>query len=194
MDIAMRPPVVGDVPVYSAAVFLALRTSKATHITEVVIDPHDRRTIRNLQSRVENRQHLLVRHEKLRRALRKHGALRGENIFKYSLLVRSRFAVLHLSVVDSAHPDREHYIVSFATPHTLAPIVLDKIAVARPAPFLPVFLGKVAVIAEHRLAMARPDRNPVSVGKLEVLLARREFIPAFVHRGPNEIEPAPLHK
>ena len=151
MDVAMRRAMVGRMPVDSPAVSLALRAADTTHIAEVVVRPHDRRVLRNLKPRIEYRKNLLVRNEEFWRTFRKHCTLRGKNFLENLDLLLRRLAVLHLSIVDSAHADRPQnifytiytfYTVRKTSPtsHALFPVVNEEIAVSDPAPLLLVFL------------------------------------------------------
>ena len=203
----MRRTVVGNVPVDSATVAFALRAAKPPHIAKVVVRPHYRRALWNLQPGVENRQHLLVWNKKLWRTIRQHGALRGKNLFKNLDLLFGRLAVLHLPIVNPPHPNSpenfqlsQHILCALCvlcgkkSINALFPIFNEKLAVTDPAPFLLVLLGQIAVVAQHRLAMRRANSNSLLRGKRKILGTRGKLISTFMHRRPNKIKAFLLHE
>ena len=87
-----------------------MRTAYAADVAEVVVHPQDGSVLRDPESRVEDRQDLLVRAEQLRRTLRQHRALRGEDLLEDLYLLLRRLPVRHSPVVDAAHADRPQNI------------------------------------------------------------------------------------
>ena len=74
-----------------------------------------------------------------------------------------------------------------------APIVRDEILVIEPVPFLLISLAQIAIVAEHRLAVTRPDPDASLLRLSDILRAGRKLITALMHCGPNEIETVAFH-
>ena len=193
MRVAMRSAEVGGVPVDALPAAFRLRTSEAAAVSEVVVHPEERRIVRNLQARIVQGQNLLVGTEHGRTIRAKHRLLRGEYVLHQFNAPFHVLRTIHPLVVDAADPDRPEAVVVTVVVHTPLPVVVDARLVFGIVPDAQLLLVPVAVVPQHRLAVARADGDARLARSVHVLLAGDELVCAWVHCGPQKVHAARLH-
>ena len=183
-------------PVHAPRVVRGIGPSETADVAKVVVDPHYRGGLRDLQPAVVDGKHFLVRNEVHRRILDsrfgEHRELRVEHSPHRSHLLIAGVPS-HRRVVCAADANRpENLLLCIAVDGPL-PVFVDLALVRRVVPLPLRILVPVDVVAQHRLAVARPDDDPHPVRELHVLWTRNELVSTRMHRGPDDVQPAAEH-
>ena len=163
-------------------------------IAEIVVGPQQRDVARHLQPAAIDVEHFLIRGEHLRRVLRQHSALVGEDALEQRPASGIVARADHPAVVDAAHAERPNALVARVGRHPLAPVARDTGSVGdviealrRRGPF-------ADIVAQHRLGMARAHHDRIAIGERCVAGVGIERARHLVHRRPDEVGLEPQHQ
>ena len=203
-QVVVRTAPVAQVIVYTTAARTLLLglVAHASHISVVVVAPHQRNIVRHNESRLIDVEYLLIRNEHLRHArnvfvvvflyqtsLTVYGRLQAVE------LLLLRLAALHSAVVDAAHADGEEHILTLYLLEALYPVFLHVIPVGdeviRAASVLVPFRN---IVPQKGFTMRRTHHDVERVGQLPVTRNGKERLRALMHARPERVGPEAKHQ